>query len=333
MIQVHSTSTSTTMEPSSSEDKELAVLVTRLTEMGFTESKALEALAVCSGNVNGAATYLIATAVQAAPFAATSMSPMPILSMSLSSSSKDPVLTQGPISQYSIENGRSACTCIALTAADKFLTHPDLTKLSPTFLHDIVVSGIASYMFLLQASMIPSLVMGGPSTHPVGDDAVEHFSAEQVMTSNTGTMKDPTRLFSCLRQIGPVRQGVLNRDVLNGIGLPSMMHDCWTDGQCDEDSWTAVIVTKTPETLLVLLPPLSTPEQDQRFILIDSHPRPNLVSFGVQAPTQAYARVHSSLEDLVLALGQILPITQLEDSMINILYNSFDLYVIQHDAL
>ncbi|GKY96669.1 hypothetical protein MPSEU_000626500 [Mayamaea pseudoterrestris] len=316
--------------PSPSVDHELAALVSKLADMGFTESKALEALTVCSGDVNAAASYLISTAVQAAPFAhAAAMSNASVLPLP-SASPSDPILIQGPISQYSIENGRSACTCIALTAAHKYLAKPSLDKLTPVFLHEMVVSGVSTYLLLLQASMVPGIA-GGADTIPIGDDAVEHFSAEQVMTTNTGTIQDPTRLFSCMRQIGPVRQGVLNKDVLDAIGLPSMLHDCWTDGQCDEDVWTAVVVTKTPETLLVLLPPLSMPEEDQRFILIDSHPRPNLVSWATKPPTQAYARIHTSLEDLVLALTAILPITHLEDSMINVLYNSFDLYVIQHD--
>ena len=322
-------SPSTTI-PSSAVDGELAELVAQLAEMGFTESKAVEALTACAGNVNAAASYLISTAVLAAPFAsASSQSLTPS-----SPSSSDPILIQGPISQYSIENGRSACTCIALMAAHKFLASPSLDLITPWFLQDVVVSGVSTYLQLLQASMIPASgeQMGQAPTQPTGDDAVEHFSAEQVMATNTGTIQDPTRLFSCLTQIGPVRQGVLNKDILSPLGLPSMLHDCWSDGQGDEDAWTAVIVTKTPETLLVLLPPLSQPEDEQRFLLVDSHPRPNLVSFGAQAPTQAYARIHSSLEDLVLALSQILPITVLEDEMINILYNSFDLYVIQHDA-
>lgn len=314
------------MSSSLQTDNELTGLVARLAEMGFSESKALEALTVCSGDVNAAASFLISKAVQTAPFAQS------ITTLAQNSdSTMEPDLIQGPISQYSIENGRSACTCIALVAADTFLAKPDITSLSPAFLHDVVVTGVSTYLLLLQASMIPG-IDGGPPTQPMGTNAVEHFSAEQVMATNTGTVNDPTKLFSCLHQIGPVRQGVLNKDVLHAMGLPSMLHDCWTDGQSDEDSWTAVIVTKTPETLLVLLPPLSMPESEQRFILVDSHPRPNLLSFGLPAPTQAYARIHHTLEDLVLALGQILPITLLEDEMINILYNSFDLYVIQHDG-
>jgi hypothetical protein len=120
------------------------------------------------------------------------------------------------------------------------------------------------------------------------------------------------------------------------LGLPSMIHDCWTDGQCDEDVWTAVVITHTPDTVLILLPPLSMPESDQRFVLIDSGDggQKQFLTGSASPPTQAYARIHATLEDLVLELSRILPVVNLpagHAEAINILYNSFDLYVFQHN--
>jgi hypothetical protein len=308
------------MDPINTASVEYADMVSRLSEMGFTDhNKSCEALAVCSGDLAAAASYLLSSSA-ASPAAVTASS---------SYNNNNNTLIQGPISQYSVDHGRSACTCIALTGASQFLRQPDLAQLTPTFLQQMILQGAATYVLLLQATMVPG-TMGSAPVPAMGKEAVEHYSAEQVLATNTGTSEDPTRHFRSLHQIGMVRQGVINKDIQHPLGLPSMIHDCWTDGQCEEDVWTAVLITKTPETVLILLPPLSWPEEQQKFVLLDSHPRPHLTRVFAQPPTQAYASIYHTLEDLVLTLAHIFPLTLLDDDdMINVLYNSFDLYVFQ----
>jgi hypothetical protein len=98
------------------------------------------------------------------------------------------------------------------------------------------------------------------------------------------------------------------------------------------------------ETVLVCLPPLSSKttngdtttsttsssssssRDDNSFILIDSHPRPQ----QFPGATEAYARLHSSLQSLIASSLQVLfPYTDLGSDVPELMaamYNQFDLY-------
>lgn len=181
------------------------------------------------------------------------------------------------ISQYSFENGRSACTCIALTGAMLYLSSQDI---SPQFLQDMVTQGVELYKRIAQS-----------------ESGVEHMSAEEVL----GQRKLPLQL------IGDLRQGILSHDVNHPLGLKALLTAVKDDGA------KVVLITKTPETVVVCL---------DQFAVLDSHPRPPIT-------TNAYAKMHSNLDDMILSLHRIFPPTELDPDipeMMAMMYNSFDLY-------
>lgn len=142
---------------------------------------------------------------------------------------------------------------------------------------------------------------------------------------------------------GGIRQGILTAasrpsgsTSSSGLGLADLLRSCQQEGvlPAGQSSWMAVVITKTPETVVVLLP--STQSQSSQssssqssslpYIIIDSHPRPGVVESG----GGAYARMFlNGFDDLVAHLTTILPATELGPDipeMMAVLYNSFDLY-------
>jgi len=289
----------------------------QLMEMGFDAAQAQEALTVCQGNMERAVEYLFSggsggaggdpPTFSAGPMAdATSTSTQPQV---LSPSQYHDVTTA--ISQYSLDHGRSACTCIALTAAQDFLRlHSSLGPndpppgLTPDFLHSVITSGVQTYQHFQNAG--------------VGGGLVEHMSAEEVLgmvASSGGTM---TELSQLQLTPGGIRQGILTGPA--DMGMYVLLQACRQDAPAD--AWLAVVITKTPETVVACLPPQGSNHQ---FVLMDSHPRPGVV----ESHGGAYARTVTSLRDLVTHLESILPSTELGPDipeMMAQMYNSFDLY-------
>ena len=98
------------------------------------------------------------------------------------------------------------------------------------------------------------------------------------------------------------------------------------------ESYIAVVITKTPETVLVILPTQSSgaSNTNANFILIDSHPRPQ--QLAPHYPTGSYALIRPTLSSLVASLKEIFPITDLGDGvpeLMQMMYNSFDIYPFQ----
>lgn len=255
--------------------------IAMLMSMGFDESEALQALSVCGGNVEHAVNHLLSGATASSSSTA----------VQDTTSGTNTRMVQGAISQYSIPDGRSACTSIALTAAAAFLESDNPpASVDPDFLQRIV--------------------LGGNDSHQAKNrtGSVEHKSAEEIL-QNGG--------FPSLSLHGPIRQGILSRDPNSLQGLKQSLLGCRPAA-----GWACVLITKSPETVLVALPS----SDSESFILIDSHPRPQ---FGAE---QAYARFHASLGDLVQSLEMIFPPTDLGPDVPELMaamYNSFDLYTFE----
>ena len=243
----------------------------QLTAMGFHPSQAQEALAATSGDLEQAVNVLLGGVTVAAQPASQSL------------------LVTCDTSQYSVNHGRSACTCIALMGAALFLQSNQKTVTSE-LLNSMVHQGVETYQQL-----------------PVSGE-VEHLSPEEVLQQHI------VEEFKPLSLQGGVRQGYLCGQENHPLGLHALLHACQVDAS---QQWVAVLITKPPETVVVLLPPTPAGE----YILLDSHPRPGLDT--------AYARIHSSLQDLVQSLEAIYPVTDLGPDVPEIMaamYNSFDLY-------
>ena len=219
---------------------------------------------------------------------------------------------QCELSQYNVPDGRSACTCIALNAAQDFLLSVSTIstsslsssakskciiqeKFSPEFLQNMILSGVSVYNQV-------------KSSH----EGLEHLSAEEVLN---------TVSFPSLVLKGSIRQGVLSRN--DDLGLMSQLRACREEGDCMK--WTAVIISKTPETVCVCIPP--TMPKLLPYILIDSHPRPNQLHIN-----GSYMKFHDTIEDLVNTLYLLFPCTDLGPGVSDVMammYNSFDLYALQ----
>lgn len=277
---------------------------TMLTAMGFEASQATEALSICGGSIEQAANYLLTGGVVSQGNNARGAIPD-------HSSSQETRMVHSSMSQYTVNQGKSACTCISLVTAEKFLqkakTTDPVQAMNSELLQDIVTSGVAAYQRL------QSSATGSPA---------EHLSAEEVLVAGA---------FPALSLQGSIRQGILSHDDANNPqGLLRQLTDCRS-----ATGWTCVLITKTPETVLVCLPPSSSmPTTDttgasstEHFLLLDSHPRPQ--QFGAQG---SYARIHASMQGLVESLSIIFPVTDLGadiPEMMAIMYNSFDLYPLQ----
>ncbi len=266
--------------------------VAQLTSMGFLESQAQEALTVCNGDMEAAVNYILGVAV---PMETAAAAAEPPPNTAVLSAQADGGFIQCTRSQYSVDQGRSACTCIALTAATKFLKDPNVTK---DFLEDVLTQGVANYQQLMQQSSSP----------------IEHLSAEEVL------QMDFSKTFFPLQSLpGDIRQGILSNDFFHPLGLKSLLEGIRSEQP--NEQWMAVLITKTPETVLLCFPPQSC--FPSAFWLIDSHPRPQL---GVES---AYAKLHPSLDALWMSLQAIFPCTELGPDipeMMAMMYNSFDFY-------
>jgi hypothetical protein len=256
--------------------------ISLLTALGFSVGAASEALRVCDGQVENAANYLLIHGIVTND------------TRTDDSSSSTIQMIHSNTSQYSYEDGRSACTCMALTAARNFLRNITInddavSHINASFLEEVIQNGLAVYQQLFSRN------------------ATEHLSAEQILEKG---------IFPQLQLLGGIRQGVLSHDRSSPSGLPETL-------RCIRESssgWVACLITKTPETILVCLSPGS------KSVLIDTHPRPQqFAAYG------AYARIHSSEKELWESLETIFPFTDLGSDVSELMaamYNSFDVYVL-----
>lgn len=281
--------------------------VAELQSMGFEAGCIREALLVCSGNVERAIDYLLAvdddniavaqpTTTSNAPSSTSSLQTETTAPVVSTTSRLPRMIVAHDVSQYSFENGRSACTCIALRAASSFLENPSLESLSPEYLERVIQEGVVINSELFVSS-------GG----------VEHVSAEEALQKDRNH-----QLFGRLRMAGNIRQGLLHKNPRHPRGLLTMLLTCRKENKRNE--WMAIVFTKTPESIVLFLPPEGS---SLPFILLDSHPRPTLQANG------AYLQFHSSLESFLHPLLTIFPPMNLGPDVaewMDMVYNSFDLY-------
>lgn len=274
-----------------------------LSAMGFDRSAAETALTVCNGNVEAAANFLLSGGTDDP----SSSSPF-IQHQSISDEPPSAgTMIVASSSQYSFDNGRSACTCMALQMAKTFLTQitavgDALQVVRPEFMDQSLPQGVQVYESIAKNS------------------SDEHLSAEQALPY---FLKE-----NDMQQEGGIVNGLLSNDTSHPLGLSQLLRQ-----NQQQSRWCCIIITKTPETVLVCLPPRDTVAtgNSHNFVLLDSHPRPHL---WAQA-TQAYAKCHTRLEDLLHSLQAIFPVVDLGNDIPELMaamYNSFDLYVLTRSA-
>jgi hypothetical protein len=287
--------------------------ITMLMSMGFDRNQSIRALNVC-GNVERAIDSLLSGRDCGGSGIVGS-----------GNANEGTNCVHSNISQYSDASlGRSACTAIALTMACNLLKE---TTAAATTIHN--PEGLISSMFL------ESSIWEGISLHSVlrgsrKSDGVEHSSVDELLhacesysmnvddgddlNNNYNASKN---ILSTLQQIGEPHQGIISNSSDHLLGLEAILNLCQ-----DRQSYIAVVITKPPETVLVLLPPRVS--SSSSYILLDSHPRSQL---SPHCPAGSYALIHPTLTGLVASLKQIFPVTDLGDDvpeMMSMMYNSFE---------
>eukprot|EP00985_Skeletonema_marinoi_P017286 scaffold9389_cov124-Skeletonema_marinoi.AAC.2 len=275
--------------------------------MGFDSGSSQQALQICEGNVERAVECLLNGNVPVGGTTANS---------GVTNNSSQLSLVQSDISQYSNPLGRSACTAIALTLAynciGQFNYALPESFIDSTLLSKSVNDGIKLYCKLRDNS----------------SSGVEHSSVEDILVACSGI--DNIIISSLTLFPNSPRQGVLSNCSSNQhMGLEALLTQCQMDSS---ESYAAVVITKTPETVLVILPTTenAASNTNAKFILIDSHPRPQ--QLAPHFPTGSYALFHPTLSSLVASLREIFPITELGDGvpeLMQMMYNSFDIYPFQ----
>ena len=285
--------------------------ISLLMSMGFDKKSSQRALEISGGNVERAVECLLSgnTITMDGTAANTNFG------VTNNSSQSSPLLVQSDISQYSNPLGRSACTAIALTLAYNCIGQ----------------LGGASAESVIDATLLSSSITDGINLYRElsenNSSGLEHSSVEDILIACSG--KDNS-IFSSLSLLpNSPRQGILSNSSSNQhMGFEALLTQCQLDSS---ESYIAVVITKTPETVLVILPTQSAASNtNAKFILIDSHPRPQ--QLAPHFPTGSYALFHPTLSSLVASLREIFPITELGDGvpeLMQMMYNSFDVYPFQ----
>jgi hypothetical protein len=295
--------------------------ISLLTSMGFESIQVEQALQICGGNVERALECLISSDGYLGGWGGTAPA---TTNSSITNHQSQLSLVQSDISQYSNALGRSACTAIALTLAYD-CSRQLLSNVSPEsvfdskFLSKSINDGIKLYSEL------------STTNNSSSSSGVEHSSVEELLAACSG--RDNV-IFSSLKLLpNSPRQGVLsNSSNHHHMGLEMLLAQCQMDSS--ESTYIAVIITKPPETVLVILPTQratkTTTNTNVKFILIDSHPRPQ--QLAPYFPRGSYALFHPTLSSLVSSLKEIFPMTELGDGvpeLMQMMYNSFDIYPFQ----
>eukprot|EP00571_Detonula_confervacea_P002001 CAMPEP_0172322940 /NCGR_PEP_ID=MMETSP1058-20130122/47369_1 /TAXON_ID=83371 /ORGANISM="Detonula confervacea, Strain CCMP 353" /LENGTH=314 /DNA_ID=CAMNT_0013038813 /DNA_START=69 /DNA_END=1013 /DNA_ORIENTATION=+ len=292
--------------------------VAMLMSMGFDRDQAAQALSDC-GSLERAIDSLLSGSVVGG---GVNSNQYDDVTNAAAQSNGDERAVHSEMSQYSDSLGRSACTSIALTMACNLLNMATINPegvIDSSFLSNSILEGIKMYNDLSSSN----------------SNGVEHSSIEELLSachsadSNNSTAK---QIISSLKQFNfSPRQGILSNSSDNPMGLEAVLSQCQADAT-DSESYIAVVITKPPETVLVLLPPRG--HSSSTYILLDSHPRPQQLS--PHHPSGSYALFHSTLSSLVASIKQIFPVTELGSDvpeMMAMMYNSFDVYPFQYQCL
>ena len=273
-----------------------------LTSMGFDLDVARSALVACNGDVERAIEYCLGGGGGIPAPDATAAS--------AAGGGTGTLIRASGVSQYTFgSDGRSACTCIALRYAERFLQATSQPAQASATSADAIIGESFLSEGLNQGVDLYKAIKAGGST------SVEHMSAEEVLGNVHGK-----QALANLKLDAPVRQGVLSSDSSSPLGMQAVLAGCQSDSH-----WVAVVITKSPETVVVALPP-SSPHSASQYVLLDSHPRPHLGADG------SYAMAHDNMGSLVWTLFlEIFPFTDLGNDvgeMMQMMYNSFDAYVL-----
>ncbi|OEU19750.1 hypothetical protein FRACYDRAFT_235806 [Fragilariopsis cylindrus CCMP1102] len=240
-------------------------------------------------------------------------------------------VVEGTTSQYTYSSdGRSACTCIALTVAGMILNNDTTTTTSnnrsedDTNNNDIITADFLDSAIAEGVSRYRRLVTSSSSS----GSEIEHLSAEEVLHKDN-------------EQARTKDNRALSIDINHAQGmkacLEGLVRDIRPSGNSNSsDRMICVLLTKTPETVLLCMPTTedvvddttTTTTSQKYYWLIDSHPRPQLLP-GVET---CYAKSHLTMDSLLQSLRDVFPFTDLGPDvppMMADMYNMYDLYPLE----
>jgi hypothetical protein len=356
--------------------------VDQLVCMGFPNIEVRNALQITAGNLENAVNHLLSGGggggggiAASAPTTQHVASPNNNNNNNNGNNSGVHVVVEGTTSQYTYSSdGRSACTCIALTVADMILNNNMMTTTTTTttttcnniseddtnnndiittdFLDSAIAEGVSRYRRLVTSSS-----SSGSEIEHLSAEEVLRMDNEQARTNDNGTDTDNNnnnnnananandstttkRIFDVEVNVhGGIRQGALSIDINHALGMKSclegLVRDIRASGNSNNsDRMICVLLTKTPETVLLCIPTTddvvddTTTTNQKYYWLIDSHPRPQLLP-GVET---CYAKYHLTMDSLLQSLRDVFPFTDLGPdvpSMMADMYNMYDLYPLE----
>lgn len=262
-----------------------------LVAMGFEPDLAIAALNQCEGNFDLALEVLLTGGGRdTSGYAGTTINNKP----SCDNSGSNIICLA--ISQYTFADvGASACTVIAASMIDFIL--PALTANSSTIftadqLGEVVIKGVVRY------------------SQQVSKQGI-HMSVDEL----------PGGFFANVKLLpGGIHQGVLteNNAVRNLLAHAQSISD--------PTKYVGIIVTKPPETICVILPPASNGGVSDRYMIFDSHSRPQ---DGLEG---SYLYITHDMETLIHKLHHIFPSfpeSIFQDGFMASMYNMFEGSVFQ----
>jgi hypothetical protein len=188
-----------------------------------------------------------------------------------------PIKIEGTISQFNLENGKSACTVISLESAATLLpmleSHSPIT---PTIINDLVNSGTAEYTRIgLNEGSLMTIVW-------------EEYNKKHLLTDVIG-IDDPESFSIAFLTSNPTAFNDMIDDAYQRIA--------------DKTKYSALIIIKSPETVAVFIPP---EKSSQPFFLFNSHSKPEM------GYNNAYL-IGGSAEFIIAHLKQIFPMIELNE--------------------
>ena len=301
---------------------------TMLKAMGFSEAQVTKALAMTNGDIETALELLLSGAFEVEEATATIVPPTPPTSSSPSSSTSSIKLTTLAISQYSFPNGTSACTAIAITTMADLLTKLDNNTIcgeasamdfiprlhNEAKLSQHVINGIAEYDKYASFSSVSS-------EHLTAD---EFFAATESLWSTIKKLSTASSASNSESHSEPLQRNLSDPDA-----IASVFREIRSSSTVDRSKYVGVVLTKPPETILVILPPPDTQpsitNNDAIYLLFDSHARPQL---GIEG---AYFYTTTSELDLIQRVQMTFPVVDLglhdcptDGSLLADLYNTIE---------
>jgi hypothetical protein len=347
--------------------------VDQLVCMGFPNIEVRNALQITAGNLENAVNHLLSGGggggggiAASAPTTQHVASPNNNNNNNNGNNSGVHVVVEGTTSQYTYSSdGRSACTCIALTVADMILNNNMMTTTTTTTCNNISEDD-TNNNDIITADFLDSAIAEGVSRYrrlvsSSSSSEVEHLSAEEVLRKDTGqarTNDDITdtnnkannkannandssttkqRIFDVEVNVhGGIRQGALSLDINHPLGMKPCLEGLVRDirasnSNSNSDSrMICVLLTKTPETVMLCIP-----TNDDVVVATTTNSTHQKYYWLIDSHPRpqllpgvetCYAKSHLTMDSLLQSLRDVFPFTDLGRDVQPMMADMYNMY-------